>query len=122
MAWSDVAAFEDVVARAGSAPDDEAVRLFEQARALYRGDYLDDCPYYGDSAAVEDRRTGLRQLYVDVLVELGERYARRGDRTAAAIALRQAQALADDELPRLSTALSRLAGSSAAESASAELA
>jgi hypothetical protein len=108
------------VARAGSAPDDETVGLFEQARALYRGDYHDDCPNYGDSAAVEDRRTGLRQQYVDVLVELGERYARRGDRTAAASALRQAQALADDELPRLSRALSRLAGSAAAESASAE--
>ena len=120
VAWSDVAAFEELLARAGSAPDTEAVRLFEQARAMYRGDYLDDCPYYGDSASVEDRRTSLREQYVDVLVELGERYTRRGDRTAAATSLRQAQALVDDEPPRLSEALSRLGRSSATDAPSAE--
>ena len=109
VAWSDVAAFEDLLSRAGSAPEPEAVRLFEQARAMYRGEYLDDCPFYGDSAEVEDRRTSLRQQYVDLLVELGERYARTGDRTAAASCLRQAQSLADDDLPRVAEALDRLA-------------
>jgi DNA-binding SARP family transcriptional activator len=109
VAWSDVAAFQELLSRAGSAPEREAVRLFEQARAMYRGDYLDDCPFYGDSAEVEDRRTSLRQQYVDLLVELGERYARTGDRTAAASCLRQAQSLADADLPRVAEALDRLA-------------
>jgi DNA-binding SARP family transcriptional activator len=117
VAWSDVAVFEELLSRAGSAPEDEALRLFEQARAMYRGDYLDDCPFYGDSAAVEDRRTNLRQRYVDLLVELGERYARTGDRTAAASCLRQAQSLADDDLPRVVEALDRLALPAAIEPA-----
>ena len=108
VAWSDVMAFDELLSRAGSAPDAEAMRLFEQARAMYRGDYLDDCPFYGDSAAVEDRRTSLRQRYVDLLVELGERYARAGDRTSAGSCLRQAQSLADDDLPRVAEALQRL--------------
>jgi DNA-binding SARP family transcriptional activator len=108
VAWSDVSAFEDLLSRAGSASEGESLRLFEQARAMYRGDYLDDCPFYGDSAAVEERRTGLRQQYVDLLVELGERYAQAGDRTAAGRYLRQAQSLANDDLPRVAEALQRL--------------
>ena len=35
------------------------LRLLEAARALYRGDYLDDCPFYGDSVHVEERRASL---------------------------------------------------------------
>ncbi|MDQ2689724.1 MAG: hypothetical protein M3Y29_05570 [Chloroflexota bacterium] len=108
VAWSDVDEFERLLGSAERADPDEAIRLFEQARALYRGDYLDDCPFYGDSSQVEDRRTDLRGRYVDLLVELGERYAARGDRTSAASCLRQAQTLADDELPRAAEALGRL--------------
>ena len=85
--------------------------ILEQARALYRGDFLDDCPFYGDSAQVEDRRTDVRRRYVDVLIELGERYAQRGDRTAASNSYRQAQAVADDELPQIAEALGRLGSS-----------
>lgn len=116
VAWSDVEEFERVLAQAGGAQPDEALRHFEQARALYRGDYLDDCPFYGDSAPVEDRRSDLRKRYVDVLVELGERYSARGDRTAAASCLRQAQSLADDDLPRVTEALGRLTLPASAES------
>jgi len=96
IAWSDVAEFDELLVRAAGAPEDEAIRLLEQARALYRGDYLDDCPFYGDSVHVEARRTELRGRYVDLLEELGARYTTRGDRTAASGALRQAQALAND--------------------------
>lgn len=117
VAWSDVDEFERLVGHAGAAEPEEALRHFEQARALYRGDYLDDCPFYGDSAPVEDRRSDLRRRYVDVLVELGERYSTRGDRTAAASCLRQAQSLADDDLPRLTEALGRLTLPAPAESA-----
>jgi len=111
IAWSDGTEFERLLAStAGAAPDD-ALRALEEARALYRGDYLDDCPYYGDSANVEDRRARLRREYIDILVELGERYADRGDRPAAANCLRQAQSLIgeDDESPRLADALASLA-------------
>ncbi len=117
VAWSDVDNFERLVAESIDAEPDAAVRLLEQARALYRGDYLDDCPFYGDSAPVEDRRTDLRQRYVDVLVELGEHYAGRGNRTAAAACLRQAQSTADEDLPRVTEALGRLTLPAVADSA-----
>jgi DNA-binding SARP family transcriptional activator len=111
VAWSDVAEFNRLVAAAGGVSPDEGILLLERARALYRGDYLDDCPFFGDSVDVEDARRELRQRYVDLLVELGERYTARGDRTSAASSLRRAQTLADDEAPRLTEALGRLATS-----------
>ena len=109
VAWSDIGEFDRLLTDAAKGTPAEALRALEQARSLYRGDYLDDCPFYGDSAQVEERRTDLRQRYVDLLVELGERYGQRGDRTAAANCYRQAQAAADDELPQVAEALGRLA-------------
>jgi two-component SAPR family response regulator len=109
VGWTDVAEFERLVGDAGRATGAEGTRMLEEARALYRGDYLDDCPYYGDSADVEDRRSALRSRQVDLLVELGRRHADRGDRPAAAACYREAQALADDELPEVAEALARLA-------------
>ncbi len=108
VAWSDLAEFDRLLGEAAGADPDAGLRALEQARSLYRGDFLDDCPFYGDSVQVEDRRTHMRQRYVDVLIELGERYALRGDRAAAATSFRQAQALADDELPQITEALGRL--------------
>ncbi|MEA2650612.1 MAG: hypothetical protein QOI85_333 [Chloroflexota bacterium] len=108
VAWSDIGEFDRLLADAARGEALETVGILEQARALYRGDFLDDCPFYGDSAQVEDRRTDVRRRYVDVLIELGERYAQRGDRTAAANSYRQAQAVADDELPQIAEALGRL--------------
>ncbi|MEO7296426.1 MAG: hypothetical protein ABIZ57_09800, partial [Candidatus Limnocylindria bacterium] len=108
VAWSDVDEFDRLLADAARAEPPDTLRALEQARALYRGDYLDDCPFYGDSAQVEDRRVDARQRYVDVLIELGERYALRGDRTSAAASFRQAQAVADDDLPKITEAISRL--------------
>ena len=90
VAWSDLAEFERLVT-AGD-PLDAGLRALERARALYRGDFLDDCPYYGDSAEVEVRRQALRERYVDLLGDLAERYAARGDRAAAAACLRDARA------------------------------
>jgi hypothetical protein len=111
VAWSDIGEFDRLLAEAAAAPEpQDAMRALEQARALYRGDYLDDCPFYGDSAQVEDRRTDARHRYVDILIELGERYALRGDRTAAATSYRQAQAISDEEMPHVAEALGRLAG------------
>lgn len=110
--WSDVSAFEDEMAAASAAADDdEALRRLELARSLYRGDFLDDCPFYGDSAQVEERRELLRGRCVDLLLALGERYERRGDRPAAAGAFRQARLVSGDELPPADEALSRLGAS-----------
>jgi DNA-binding SARP family transcriptional activator len=108
VAWSDSDEFDRLVAAAGGASPDDGLVLLERARALYRGDYLDDCPFFGDSVEVEDRRREVRQRYVDLLVELGERYTARGDRTSAASSLRRAQTLAEDDSPRLTEALARL--------------
>jgi DNA-binding SARP family transcriptional activator len=109
IAWSDVAAFEEAMMAAGSATDpDDGLRHLERARSLYRGDYLDDCPFYGDSAHVEERRELLRGRFVDLLLALGQRYEERGDRPAAAACFREARMVAADELPPADEALSRL--------------
>jgi hypothetical protein len=109
IAWSDVAAFDEAMANASAAADPtEAVQSMERARSLYRGDYLDDCPFYGDSAQVEERRELLRGRFVDLLLTLGERYESRGDRPAAAACFRQARQVAGDELPPADDALNRL--------------
>ncbi len=79
------------------------------ARALYRGDYLDDCPFYGDSAQAEERRGVLKGRYIDLLLAIGERYELRGDRPSAAASFREARKVAGEELPRADVALARLA-------------
>ena len=109
VAWSDIGEFDRLLADAARGEPSEALRALEQARALYRGDFLDDCPFYGDSAQVEDRRTDVRRRYVDVLIELGGALRERGDRTAAANSYRQAQAVAQDDLPQIAEALGQLA-------------
>jgi DNA-binding SARP family transcriptional activator len=110
VAWSDVASFEESMAAASAGADpDDALRHLERARSLYRGDYLDDCPFYGDSEYVEERRELLRGRFVDLLLALGERYEARGDRPAAAASYRQARMVNGEELPthRLRDAQSR---------------
>lgn len=89
VAWSDVDAFLAVLEQAATERVNQ-VPLLEAARRLYRGDYLDDCPYYGDSAYAERRRALLRGRYVDLVVSLGERYEASGDRVSAAAAFRDA--------------------------------
>jgi hypothetical protein len=85
-----------------------AIRSLEEARSLYAGDYLDDCPVYGDSADVEERRTGLRRRFADALVDLGSRYERRGDRTLATARYREALAVSQGDLASATDALERL--------------
>jgi two-component SAPR family response regulator len=106
---SDVADLATELAAAGSATEaTERIGHLERARALFRGEYLDDCPFYGDSSAVEDRRELFRGQLVDLLLTLGELYEARGDRPSAAACFRQARQAAGDELPRADEALSRL--------------
>jgi DNA-binding SARP family transcriptional activator len=112
IGWSDAQAFDEAMTAASAAADpDAALQQLERARSLYRGDYLDDCPFYGDSAQVEDRRELLRGRCVDLLLSLGERYEARGDRPAAAACFRQARQVAGDDLPSADEALSRLGAS-----------
>jgi hypothetical protein len=109
VAWTDVTAFEELIAATGSEHDPaDSLRLLEQARALYRGDYLDDCPFYGDSVHVEERRQLLRGRYLDLLLALGERYEARGDRPAAAACFRQARSAAGEGFGPAEQGLARL--------------
>ena len=109
--WSDVNAFLGRLDAARASNDRvESLRFLEAARALYRDEYLDDCPFYGDSSYVEDRRSALRGRCVDLLLTLGEGYEHAGDRVSAAAAYRDALALADD-CPPAEAGLTRLARS-----------
>jgi hypothetical protein len=87
----------------------EGLRLFEDARALYRGEYLDDCPFYGDSVHVEEQRASLRGRSIDLLISLGERYEAAGDRVSAAAAFRDAIARSGDGCQPAESGLVRLA-------------
>ena len=107
--WSDVVAFEERIAAASAATDaGESLLSLERARSLYRGDYLDDCPFYGDSSFVEERREFLRGRFIDLLLALGARYEERDDRPAAAACYRQARQVAGEDLPTAELALGRL--------------
>ena len=107
--WSDVSAYLTRLDQARLTGERaEARRLLEAARELYRGDYLDDCPVYGDSAHVEDHRQALRSRYVDLLLTLGEHYEGSGDRASAAAAYRDALSTTDD-CPPARAGLRRLA-------------
>jgi hypothetical protein len=108
--WSDVAEFLSQLDQARAAPERaENLRFLEAARALYRGEYLDDCPFYGDSALVEERRASLRGRAIDLLIGLGEGYEAQGDRASAAAAYREAVASAVDGCPPAVAGLTRLA-------------
>jgi DNA-binding SARP family transcriptional activator len=109
VTWSDVGAFLAALDAAAVTEDPrEQARLMDEARRLYRGDYLDDCPFYGDSAFVEDRRTLLRDRYVDLVVALGERYESAGDRLSAAAAFREAMQRAPEGCPPAAAGLARM--------------
>jgi two-component SAPR family response regulator len=111
--WLDATEFERHLTNAPQATDDLAViRGLEAARALYRGDYLDDCPIYGDSAYVQERRRFLRGRYCDALVELGARYEARGKLTLAATRYREALRASGDDHPSAAEGLKRVGGAS----------
>ncbi len=111
--WSDVALFLARLDEARVTTERaDVVRLLEEAHALYRGEYLDDCPFYGDSVFVEDRRASLRGRSIDLLIALGEGYEVSGDRASAAAAYREAVAAAADGCPPAQSGLARLAARS----------
>ncbi len=107
--WSDVDAFSAALAAASDATvEAQAIARLEEARALYRGDLLDDCPFYGDSEYVEEHRRLLRGRCVDLLIALGERHEVRADRPAAAAAFREALVMSGGGCPPAEAGLDRL--------------
>ena len=108
VAWSDVDVFLATLDAAAAAEGPARTQLLEEARRLVRGEYLDDCPYYGDSVFVEERRVLLRSRAVDLVIALGEAYEASGDRMSAAAAFREALTRAPDGCPPAVAALARL--------------
>jgi len=108
VAWSDVDAFLGALDAAAATDRPDRLRFLEEARRLYRGEYLDDCPYYGDSVFVEERRALLRGRFVDLMVAIGERYETLEDRMSAAAAFREAIQRAPAGCPPAVAGLGRL--------------
>ncbi len=89
--WSDVTAFLERLDAAKSTVDAAGrLAMLEEARSLYGGDFVDDCPFYGDSAEVEEQRVHLRGRATDLRIAVGEAYEALGDRLSAAAAFREA--------------------------------
>lgn len=109
VSWTDYDAFEAAVQEAYGGGDRfvKAMAL-EEARRLYRGEYFDDCPFFGDAAEVEPTRDRLRQRYVNVLIMLGELAEERGDRHGADALYRQAMDATGGESADAAAGLSRL--------------
>ena len=109
IAWTDFGAFELAMEEARSTPDPFVkASALEEARRLYRGDYFDDCPFFGDSPEVEPTRRRFRADFVDLLVMLAELAEERGDARSAASLYREALESADDDLPIAAAGLSRI--------------
>ena len=109
VGWLDSEEFEKRLQHAVRATDDvAAIGGLEAARAMYRGDYLDDCPLFGDSGYVEGRRGVLRSRLVDALVDLGRRYEARADSTLAAARFREALDVSGGDCSSAEEGLERL--------------
>lgn len=112
IAWADTTAFLAAaeqglnILRQQSAL--QALPTLEQAAQLYRGDYMDDCPFFGDSAHVEARRVDLRTRHIEVLLALGVAYEAAGRAGDAASAYRQALNQSIDDCPPARAGLARL--------------
>lgn len=105
--WSDVSAFEEQIGASSGLTGEGRVRALEAARSLWRGDYLEDCPFYGDSSFVEERRRMLRGRYLDLLLALGEHWEAR-DASTAALCFREALRVSGDDCQRADDGLARL--------------
>ena len=110
VAWSDVEEFDALLIQSGAGAPDAALGFLERARALYRGDYLDDCPYYGDSVHVEERR-------IDFADAISTSWLSSESATSSEVIGRPPQTSCDrprpwldDEIPRVTEALGRLSG------------
>jgi DNA-binding SARP family transcriptional activator len=112
IAWCDADVFAGAAERGHTLlrqGDAEAARaLFAEALALYRGDYMDDCPFFGDSSYVEEHRADLRDQRIDMLLALGAVYERLGQAGEAATCYRRALAAPAGACQRAEEGLARL--------------
>jgi DNA-binding SARP family transcriptional activator/GAF domain-containing protein len=112
VTWCDADAFAAMAERGHTLlrqGEIEAARAgFAEALGLYRGDYMDDCPFFGDSSYVEERRVELRSQRIDTLLALGAVYERLGQAGEAATCYRRALSAADGDCPRAEEGLARL--------------
>lgn len=89
--WLDVEIFEgrvrqgEVLEARGKA--EEALRHYQDAEALYQGDYLEE-ERYSDWCAEERER--LREIYLEMLMRMASLYAARGEYSDAAQVCRKA--------------------------------
>lgn len=112
VAWCDADAFAVATERGHTLLRqnqlEDARAALAEALELYRGDYMDDCPFFGDSSYVEGRRAELRDQRIDALLALGGCYERLGHSGEAATSYRRALAAADGDCPRAEDALARV--------------
>jgi DNA-binding SARP family transcriptional activator len=112
IGWCDADAFAaaaehgHTLMRQGSLEDGR--KALALALELYRGDYMDDCPFFGDSSYVEGRRAELRDQQIDALLALGAIYERLGQAGEAATCYRRALAASGGDSPRAEEGLARL--------------
>ncbi len=112
IAWCDtdafIAAAEQGITRYHQNDLNGALELLEQASQIYRGDYMDDCPFYGDSTYVEEHRTALNERYRDVQLTLGAIYEAQSRVGEAVSTYRRALTLSANGCPQASEGLARL--------------
>lgn len=77
--WLDTVVFEQLVSQASDLQScqrwDEALRFYEEAKSLYRADFLDEDIYVEWCA---DERARLREIYLEMLAGMAECYAKLG--------------------------------------------
>lgn len=112
VAWCDADAFAAATERGHTLLRQGQLETSRSALAealeLYRGDYMDDCPFFGDSSYVEGRRAELRDQRLDALMALGGCYERLGQPGEAATCYRRALAATDGDCTRAEEGLLRL--------------
>jgi two-component SAPR family response regulator len=96
VSWSDTWELESLIDASATTTDlRDRIQLLESCRQLNRGDYMDDCPFFGTSVYVEARRSLLRAVRQAVLVELAELYASSGHHALGTIRHAEADGVAE---------------------------
>lgn len=94
VAWADTDAFGACAERGKTllrqGHHEDALAALKEAARLYRADYMDAAPFFGDSHYAEERRSELRVQYVEVLLALGSTHEVLGQVGEAATAYHRA--------------------------------